>query len=250
MPQYYAYPPAAISYTLAHYAVLEVSPYATKKEIEKAYRKHPYLHPDKKSLHSYQLIKDINAAKTVLTDDEARAEYDSEMGVTEDNREYIMKYWEMDIEWMREDRETMRQHALGLATPIPIPDPDPPTTTTATTYSPLPTQTPSPCNARFSDGRYRLVVPVALWGEGEDGFYVSPLTKWDRAHWKRVGGYWVVVGQESCCWCCGAARGLRMAFTHACVARVRLQKAASKGVQKVATWAKGMMGMGAGGEEN
>mmetsp|Transcript_4986 Transcript_4986/g.13553 ORF Transcript_4986/g.13553 Transcript_4986/m.13553 type:complete len:92 (-) Transcript_4986:396-671(-) len=90
MTQYYAYPPAALSYTRCHYVVLEVSPYATKKEIEKAYRKvcrqHPYLHPDKKSLHSYQLIKDINAAKTVLIDDEARAEYDASEGVTEANR--------------------------------------------------------------------------------------------------------------------------------------------------------------------
>ena len=39
MPEYYAYPPAAISYVRAHYVVLEVSPYATKAEIEKAYRK-------------------------------------------------------------------------------------------------------------------------------------------------------------------------------------------------------------------
>ena len=97
------------------------------------------------------------------------------------------------------DREKMRQHALGLATPIPIPaKPAPPATTTATTYAPPPPQTPPPVSMWFEDGSYRLVVPVpvARWGEGEDGFYASPLTKWDRAHWQRVGGYWVVTAGE------------------------------------------------------
>ncbi|CEL97916.1 unnamed protein product, partial [Vitrella brassicaformis CCMP3155] len=70
-------------------------------------------------------------------------------------------------------------------------------------------------------GHYRLKASVADWGEGETGYYASPLTQWDTAFWERRGAEWVVTCKQPAedVGCCvraarGVARGVRSAYAH------------------------------------
>jgi len=93
---------------------------------------------------------------------------------------------------------------------------------------------------------YRLLVPVSAWGEGEDGHYISELTGWESAHWRREGDVWVVTGEVPAdyCWllegCAEARRGVRMAFANVCEARERAERAAARAAQAALSCVTGM----------
>ncbi|CEM35631.1 unnamed protein product [Vitrella brassicaformis CCMP3155] len=78
------------------------------------------------------------------------------------------------------------------------------------------------------NGETAAPVPSAgcrsLWGGGEDGLYVSKLTKWEVAYWQRQGNSWLVSwegrDEEDGCCCVEMARrvvrGARMGYAYAC----------------------------------
>ena len=69
-----------------HYKTLELPPGASQKEIARAYRRlarhlHPDLQPSERKKWAEEQMKRLNEAYEVLSDPEARASYDTTIGL-------------------------------------------------------------------------------------------------------------------------------------------------------------------------
>lgn len=72
---------------MTFYDILEVSPKASKEVIEKAYRVlvkkyHPDLQPADNKAWAEEMIKKLNQAYEIVMNEEKRARYDSENGIS------------------------------------------------------------------------------------------------------------------------------------------------------------------------
>ncbi|CEL97939.1 unnamed protein product [Vitrella brassicaformis CCMP3155] len=84
-------------FVLAHYVVLGVSPFASRGEVEDAWKKcRKWAHPDRKILRDGMIFSYMNTAQQLLLDEDKREAYDHKKGVSEANREHIIALWKHD----------------------------------------------------------------------------------------------------------------------------------------------------------
>jgi len=77
-----------------YYDLLEVSPRASKEVIEKAYRvlvkrHHPDFHKNEDKAREEEILKKINNAYEVLSDEEKRQKYDTQIGISATSAENV-----------------------------------------------------------------------------------------------------------------------------------------------------------------